>query len=223
VLFIEGDMTQSEYRTQKDTLTQELAMLPTVGNPNSEAGERLASYLADVSKAWNVATAEERNKIARALFGTVYVDNKQAVACLPRPELESFFRTLAVKPATESCKGGSDGIRTRDPVINSDVGACCKTCPGCWPSPLVRREMQRPLAQSKGRHMIDRAGVWPGCAAPVDQGRPLRTGCEHRSAPRCGQVRLVPTQVGDGIRGGAGRGACGPGPGGRRGRGGRAR
>jgi len=61
LIFIEGDMTPSEYRTRKNTLTQELAMLPTVGNPNSEAGERLAAYLADVSKAWKVANAEERN------------------------------------------------------------------------------------------------------------------------------------------------------------------
>jgi len=43
----------------------ELGMLPPVGNPNSGAGERLAAYLADASKAWKVATPEERNRFAR--------------------------------------------------------------------------------------------------------------------------------------------------------------
>lgn len=70
----------------------ELATLPPVGNPNSGAEERLASYLADLSTAWKVANPEERNRIARALFATVSVDNKQAVTCMPRPEVELFFR-----------------------------------------------------------------------------------------------------------------------------------
>ncbi len=122
MLFLDGDLSQSEYRVQRDALTGELAMLPPVGNPNSGAGERLAGYLADVSKAWKVATPEERNRIARALFASVIVDNKQAVACMPRPELEPFFRTIAINPVPESCNGGSDGIRTRG--LSLDRAAC---------------------------------------------------------------------------------------------------
>ncbi len=78
-------------------------------------GARLAFYLADVSKAWKDATPEERNRMARVLFGKVVVENKQAVACVPRPELESFFRSLAVNPVSKLCNGGSDGGRFRDP------------------------------------------------------------------------------------------------------------
>jgi DNA invertase Pin-like site-specific DNA recombinase/DNA-binding CsgD family transcriptional regulator len=114
VLFLDGDLTTEKYRAQKDALTGELASLPPVGNPDSDAGARLAAYLADVSRAWTDATPEERNKLARSLFASVVVDNKQAAACVPRPELEPFFRTVAVNPASESCKGGSDGDRLHE-------------------------------------------------------------------------------------------------------------
>jgi hypothetical protein len=40
--------------------------------------------------AWDDATPEERNKIARALMSSVVVSNKTAVAVVPRPELRPF-------------------------------------------------------------------------------------------------------------------------------------
>ena len=89
-------------------------MLPPVDNPNSDAGERLAAHLADVSKAWTVTTPEERNGIARALFASVIVDNKQAVACVPRPELKPFFRSIADNQTPDSCYSGSDGNPSRE-------------------------------------------------------------------------------------------------------------
>ena len=122
MLFVDGDLSQSEYRARKDAMTEELAKLPTSGDPGSDAGERLAAYLADVSKAWKVANPEERNRIARTLFGKVVVENKQAVACEPRPEMVPFFRSIAVNRNPESCNGGSDGIRTRD--LSLDRAAC---------------------------------------------------------------------------------------------------
>jgi site-specific DNA recombinase len=112
LLFLEGDLTPDDYRARKDVLTAELASLPPVGNQGNDFGARLASYLVDMSRAWKDATPDERNKLARAMFSSVLIENKQAMACVPRPELEPFFRTLAVNPTAESCNGGSDGIPT---------------------------------------------------------------------------------------------------------------
>ena len=53
---------------------------------------KLAQFLADVSAAWAVATQEQRNKLARALFDQVWLEDKIVVAVKPRTELEPFFR-----------------------------------------------------------------------------------------------------------------------------------
>jgi hypothetical protein len=53
-----------------------LAALPTdIAATALNAGEKLASFLADVPLAWQVATPEERNKLARQLFNKVQVEN----------------------------------------------------------------------------------------------------------------------------------------------------
>ncbi len=119
MLILEGVLTVDEYRPRKDAQTAELAFLPSVGIPDSDVGARLASYLAHVSKVWKDAAPEEKNKIARVLFASVLIEKKQVVAHKPRPELEPFFRFIGVN---RSCKGGSDGIRTRD--LSLDRAAC---------------------------------------------------------------------------------------------------
>jgi hypothetical protein len=55
------------------------------------------------------------------LLSSVTVDNKQAMAYVPRPELEPFFRTLAVNPSPESCRGGSDGLRSSNSITTASV------------------------------------------------------------------------------------------------------
>ena len=54
--------------------------------------ERLAEFLADVPTAWDAATQEQRNKLARCLFDQVWLQDKTVVTVKPRPELELFFR-----------------------------------------------------------------------------------------------------------------------------------
>ena len=90
-LYLEGDLTKREFQVQKANVTHELAALPLEGNPDNDDGARLASYLSDVSRAWLVATPEERNKLARQLFLRVVVKNKTAVAVVPRPDIRPFF------------------------------------------------------------------------------------------------------------------------------------
>lgn len=77
---------------------------------------RLASFMANMAKAWKVATPEERNKLARQLFAEAIIENRTVVAVKPRPDPLPFFR------AVNWCEGGSDGIRTRG--LSLDRAAC---------------------------------------------------------------------------------------------------
>jgi hypothetical protein len=70
------------------------------------------------TRAWRVATAEERNQLARKHFAHVVIDNRTAVAVVPRPDLRPFFFALprpeGVSPDEKVCTGGSDGDRLRE-------------------------------------------------------------------------------------------------------------
>ena len=73
-----------------------MASLPAAQPEAGEAvGRKLTEYLADVAKAWGVATAEGRNLLARQLFGAVLIENRTAVAVRPRPDLLPFFTQIA--------------------------------------------------------------------------------------------------------------------------------
>ncbi len=101
-LYIEGDLEEGDFREQKAATITALAALPhEQGNPDETTGRRLVGYLADLSSAWGVATPTERNKIARQLFVEVIVENRTAVAPVPRPEMRPFFKTLSCQVPDE--------------------------------------------------------------------------------------------------------------------------
>jgi DNA invertase Pin-like site-specific DNA recombinase len=116
-LYLDGEMDRAEYQAERKAVADALAALPTEGDPASDAGERLAAFLADVASAWKVSTPTERNKLARQLFASVVVSNRTAVAVVPRPDLRPFFFALprpdGVNPDGKECTGGSDGDRFR--------------------------------------------------------------------------------------------------------------
>jgi site-specific DNA recombinase len=86
-----GDCTKAEYETRKaDILKQLEAIAPTL--------DKLAQFLSDVPAAWEVATQEQRNKLARTLFDEVWVK--------PRPELEPFFQ-LNYQESEKIIEGGA--------------------------------------------------------------------------------------------------------------------
>ena len=86
-----GDYTRSEYETRKsDIMKQQEAMAPRLIKTGQL--DRLAQFLADIPAAWDVATQEQRNKLARTLFDQVWIKDKSVVGVKPRPELEPFFR-----------------------------------------------------------------------------------------------------------------------------------
>jgi hypothetical protein len=85
-----GDNTKAEYLTKRDAvLTQMESLKPRVREPRHL--DRLAEFLADIPAAWETATQEQRNKLAKALFDQVWLQDKAVVAVKPRLELEPFF------------------------------------------------------------------------------------------------------------------------------------
>ena len=77
-------------RTKRDAiLTQMESLKPRVREPRHL--DRLAEFLADIPAAWETATHEQRNKLAKALFDQVWLQDKAVVAVKPRLELEPFF------------------------------------------------------------------------------------------------------------------------------------
>ena len=86
-----GDCTKAEYETRRDDLLKRLdALAPKL--KETDHLDKLARFLGDVASAWEVATQEQRNKLARALFDEVWVKDKTVVAVKPLPELDPFFR-----------------------------------------------------------------------------------------------------------------------------------
>jgi hypothetical protein len=89
---LDGDITRVEYHAERVELTDKLAALPSeTDGSGDEVAEQLATFLADVPSAWQLADRTERNILARQLFAEVVVYNKEGVAVVQRPELVPFF------------------------------------------------------------------------------------------------------------------------------------
>ena len=52
---------------------------------------KMAQFLRDVASAWKEANDEKRNKLARALFDSVWIENQTVLGVTPRAELTPFF------------------------------------------------------------------------------------------------------------------------------------
>ena len=90
-LFELGDYTEAEYVARRDDLLRQMEALESAPDQTNHLN-KLAQFLANVPAAWGAATQEQRNKLARALFDQVWLEDKTVVAVKPRPELEPFFR-----------------------------------------------------------------------------------------------------------------------------------
>ncbi len=82
---------------------EQLAALPT-GVRTDDVGRRLASFLATLSSAWEIANPEGRNQLLQQLFRRVVVNNRMAVTQLPRPEVRSFFKLIVSDEITHQRK-----------------------------------------------------------------------------------------------------------------------
>jgi site-specific DNA recombinase len=93
-LYLEGDLNRMEYQDRRNETQRQLDALPAPSAGSDEVAEQLAEYLSNLALAWNDATPEERNRMARELFSEAVMANKTAVAVVPRPEIRPFFSHL---------------------------------------------------------------------------------------------------------------------------------
>ena len=86
-----GHKSREEYLVDYEAIQRDLRQLSPLEDRTKEL-EKLAQFLANVANAWDEATQEQRNKLAKVLFEEILVENNKVVAVKPRPELEPFFK-----------------------------------------------------------------------------------------------------------------------------------
>ena len=112
-LYSWGDITEEEYRNQRDAVKRELSELP-VENQDAGTLERLADYLSSVKQGWQNADQAQKNRLARVLFEEVKVQDRQVVALKPVKELEACFQ-VSYQCQQKSPAGDTDRIRVLRP------------------------------------------------------------------------------------------------------------
>jgi Recombinase zinc beta ribbon domain len=68
-LYLDGEMDRAEYQTERKFVRDKVAALPAEGDPESDAGERLAPFLANVAGAWQVRGRWQRRRSATSSRG----------------------------------------------------------------------------------------------------------------------------------------------------------
>ena len=142
-----GDYSRAEYLIRRANIVKQLDALRT-GPTSSESLKRLAGFLADVPSSWEVATPEQRNRLARALFDEIWIKDKEVIAVKPRPELDSFFRLNHEKLLRQNVEGATSTRPRPDPLPamsrlgSDDPGADTGTSPSAGLS-LKRYDSRR--------------------------------------------------------------------------------
>ncbi|GAI37142.1 unnamed protein product, partial [marine sediment metagenome] len=85
-----GHKTKEEYLADHAAIQRELQELIPVKDKGKEL-ERLASFLKDITLAWEQATQEQRNKLGSCLFEAVWIKDRKVLAVTPKPEFKPFF------------------------------------------------------------------------------------------------------------------------------------
>ena len=85
-----GDMPRKQYLSESREIDDELS---TLRQPDSNPATmtKLAHFLEDVSEGWREADQQRKNKLARTMFDSVWIDNQGVLGVTPRPELKPFF------------------------------------------------------------------------------------------------------------------------------------
>ncbi len=124
--------------------------------------EKLATFLKDIAQAWDQASQEQRNRLAKCLLETVWIKDKKVVAVTPQPEFEPFFDLqydrksnykLVVRPRGASASYLQDLETGLFPVIVSvPFRSGHKLLPSIWPEVAERHKTEslRQLAKGYG-------------------------------------------------------------------------
>lgn len=137
-LYLEGDISKSDYLVQRNEVNAAISALPIDSDPDGPRGVESLEMLRRVAQVWVQATAEERHQLALSLFERVTLDSKTGVVLTPHPELLAAFR--AVLPGSPS-SSGSDGIRERDRTFSVTLHIA--------PVPAISPQHQRKLSEEQ--------------------------------------------------------------------------
>jgi site-specific DNA recombinase len=127
-LYTWGDLSPEEYRSQREQVRSELAILPQATTTRGETLVRLAGYLQNVGEAWRSANQEQRNKLAKTLFESIRIEDRTIKGVTPQIEftpllvlnhLSQDFHPTNRQGGSRKC--GSDRIRTGDLVLDRDA------------------------------------------------------------------------------------------------------
>ncbi len=121
-LYIGVDVTRGSYLGNRREILDELASIPpTHAMPDEVVAETLMTFLGNVHEAWQVATPDERNLIARQVLFGVIVENQRAVYVKPKPELAPFFRQAARCQAQDESNVSAE-VTGFEPAISALTG-----------------------------------------------------------------------------------------------------
>jgi hypothetical protein len=117
-LFVLGDISEGEYRRERDDLRARLAALKPPEMPDLEQAARL---LDDIGVIWEKATLEEEKQIAHTLLEAVYLDSEDGpvVRVEPRAAFRALFELAGDKVDNSHLEGRQDNVQNR---MASDYG-----------------------------------------------------------------------------------------------------
>jgi DNA invertase Pin-like site-specific DNA recombinase len=157
-----GDLTREAYRAERERLEAELATL-RVATSQAEVLVQAAAFLKDLPAAWEAATSEQRNALARLVFESIEIEDDRVLAVVPQPDFAPFFIKRATDEGllVEGNENGATGVTPSSEVMNgrkrrgsiqrllsvqTDVLAFCSpTCaPNLHPIPGGRRGVMLP-------------------------------------------------------------------------------
>lgn len=122
-----GDLTEEAYLAERRRVRADLASLEGATDWTTVLAQA-AAFLRDLPAAWEAATPDQRNALARTVFQSVEITDGRVAAVVPQPEFAPFFNLAGVErpsagnderqpsPAApdrqaSTLAGGSDGIR----------------------------------------------------------------------------------------------------------------
>ncbi len=119
----EVEIDEEEYRRERDATRRKLSSLVVPAETEVLAA---GAYLEDMVQVWSTATLEEKRSMALLIFDAVYYDvaAKRIAALKPKAAFIPVFRQSPCLVETSDGMfsiGGSDGIRTRDLLLDRQV------------------------------------------------------------------------------------------------------
>ncbi len=200
----EGDRDRGQSQTRKAALQDRRAALPPEGNPDDDAGKRLAGDLAAGASAWRVATSAERNRLARTCFTGVAVANRMAVAMVSRPDLRPLLCCQPTRRILHRRKRRGLVARSHHAIRVSGGGASARPTsgrsvwPGVLPAPAGAPDGRRASGDFGPRHHQEPALLGRRLRREPRDGADgaARTGAQPSQHPRQRPVTNVLHQVG---------------------------